>query len=112
MQGRSATGADQAFPHQMLHLQSVRLRPGPGGLLHKERGLSVYPGLPEDVWDTVPRLWGVRGGRGGNCPGQDLPPQLLRLYNLQAPISTRRPSHIQRERLSLSALCTADVFQP
>ena len=36
----------------------------------------------------------------------------LRAMSFQAPVSTRRPSHVQWERLPLPALRTADVFQP
>lgn len=43
----------------------------------------MHAGLPEDVRHTLPRLQGVRGRRGGDRPGQDLPSQLLCLYHLQ-----------------------------
>lgn len=43
----------------------------------------MHPGLPEDVRDTLPWLWGIRGRRGGDRPGQDVPSQLLCLHYLQ-----------------------------
>lgn len=62
---------------------SVWLRFGSERLLHEERRLPLPSGLPAPPRHALHQLWGIRGGGGGDSPGEVLPPGLLCLHHVQ-----------------------------
>ena len=57
-------------------------------------------------------LWVTQNNRNKMRERDEVAAITLRAMSFQAPVSTRRPSHVQWERLPLPALRAADVFQP
>lgn len=74
--------------HDYTSVRSVRLRLGSVRFLHEERRLPLSTGLPEAPWHSLQQLWGICGGRSGHGLGEDLPPGLLCVHNLQVIVDT------------------------
>ncbi|XP_047421911.1 actin-binding LIM protein 2 isoform X10 [Sciurus carolinensis] len=107
VQGGGAARAEQVLPHQVLRLQSLRLRPGGGRLLRAAGRVRLHAGLPAPLRHALPQLRPVHRGRGGVRAGQDLPPRLLRVRRLPASLSTRGPSDLQREGMHVPEVLPA-----
>lgn len=94
-----------SFPLKMRHVCLFGL--DPAGRLDSDCIADILAGAPPS------NELALEGSKAEGVRERDKMTTItLRAMSFQAPVSTRRPSHIQWERLPLPTLRTADVFQP
>lgn len=81
--GRGAAGDGQVFPQDLLPVHQMPKVVGPGRILQQGRRLLLHRRLPALVRHEMRGLQSVRGGRGGVHAGQDVPPEVFHLQQVQ-----------------------------